>query len=446
MTRVLPVLALAACAMAQSRGGRGPSKPAPAAVPDKWPIESLAVEGNQIFPSAPILAVAGLKIGQLAGKADFDEARDRLTASGAFETVGYKFVPAGAGQGYAATFQVAETTSVFPAKFEDLGAPGGEIEKLLTSRDPLFSMDRLPANQTTLDRDAHWVEEYLAGKGVHEKIAANVVSAGTDRFVVLFRPARDLPAVAQISFEGNKLVPGSVLRSAISGLGIGSAYSESNFRRILEAAIRPVYEERGRLNVTFPKIRAEAEKDVQGVHVFVTVDEGEVYNLGKVAVVTPAPIPAERLLAEGDFKTGDIDNAALIAAGLERIRKMVRRAGYLDANVTSERRVDEAAKTADIDVRIDPGPQYLMGKLAIAGLDLEGEAGVKRLWTLQEGKPFDPEYPDIFLKSVRENGILDHLGKTSSETKIDDKTLTVGVTLTFSPDADQSKPTRRKIG
>src|SRR5580658_2848961 len=120
MTRVFPALA-------------------PAAVADKWPIQSLAVEGNQIFPTAQILAVAGLKIGQVAGAPEFDAARDRLTESGAFETVGYKFVPAEAGKGYAATFQVAETTSIFPAQFEDLGAPDGEIEKLLASHDPLFS-------------------------------------------------------------------------------------------------------------------------------------------------------------------------------------------------------------------------------------------------------------------------------------------------------------------
>ena len=108
---------------------------------------------------------------------------------------------------------------------------------------------------------------------------------------------------------------------------------------------------------------------------------------------------------------------------------------------------DEAAKTADIDVRIDSGPQYLMGALTLVGLDLEGEAEIKRLWTLKEGKPFDPEYADLFLNRVREDRIFDHLGKTKAETKIDEKTHVVGVTLTFPPDdTDQGKPTRRKIG
>jgi len=114
--------------------------------------------------------------------------------------------------------------------------------------------------------------------------------------------------------------------------------------------------------------------------------------------------------------------------------------------VTSERRLDDAKKIADIDVRVDSGPQYLMGKLTITGLDLEGEAEIKRIWSLKEGSPFNPEYPDSFLKRVREDGIFDHLGKTDAETKIDAKTHVVAVTLSFSPDpTDSSKPTRRII-
>jgi len=72
--------------------------------PAKWPIESLAVEGLHTYTREQVLAVTGLKIGQVAGKPEFDAARDKLVACGAFETVGYKFVAATQGKGYAATF------------------------------------------------------------------------------------------------------------------------------------------------------------------------------------------------------------------------------------------------------------------------------------------------------------------------------------------------------
>src|SRR4051812_8975873 len=80
-------------------------KEAPAEGPSKWPIESIAVVGNRNYTREQIVALTGLKLGQLAGKAEFDAARDRLTATGVFETVGYQFEPGPNKQGFAATFQ-----------------------------------------------------------------------------------------------------------------------------------------------------------------------------------------------------------------------------------------------------------------------------------------------------------------------------------------------------
>src|SRR5215475_3792566 len=116
MQRLAIALALAVCAFAQTRGGRASKAAPPAAAPNKWPIQTLTVEGNKVFPTAAILTVAGLKIGQVAGEPEFDAARDRLKATGAFETVGYKFDRAADSKGYRASFEVTETTSIYPVR------------------------------------------------------------------------------------------------------------------------------------------------------------------------------------------------------------------------------------------------------------------------------------------------------------------------------------------
>src|SRR3712207_6362041 len=64
---------------------------APASGTLAWPVGELQVKGNKLYSQEQILAVAGLKIGQMAGKAEFDAARDRLLSTGAFEEVGYRF-------------------------------------------------------------------------------------------------------------------------------------------------------------------------------------------------------------------------------------------------------------------------------------------------------------------------------------------------------------------
>src|SRR6476646_748663 len=93
-------LLLAAAGFAQTAPKRVPAKKAAAPkkdvvaeAPSKWPVEALTVEGNRNYTREQVLAVTGLKVGQLAGKPEFEAARDRLTACGVFETVGYTFEP-----------------------------------------------------------------------------------------------------------------------------------------------------------------------------------------------------------------------------------------------------------------------------------------------------------------------------------------------------------------
>ena len=448
------VLLACAAAFAQTTPPRAPAKkaappkkesPASEAAPSKWPVQAVTVEGNQVFGREQILIVAGLKVGQLAGKPEFEAARDRLIASGAFETVGYKFEPGPDKLGYVATFQVTETPSIFPVQFEDLGVPAKDVEQMLAAKDPLFSTKHLPASRNLLDRYVAWIQECLRTKGITEKVAGKVTPVTSDQFAIVFRPARGLPAVAQVAFSGNQVVPGNVLREAVHGVAIGAPYTEAGFREILNSAVRPVYEQRGRVRVSFPEVRAEPVKDVEGVQVFVRVDEGASYELGKVEIAGPTPLDPAPLLKTGDFKTGDVANFDRVNEGLERIRLAVRRSGFLHVKVTGERKIDDEKKTVAVAVHIEAGPQYVMGKLTLVGLELNGEAEIRRIWSLKEGKVMNPEYPDHFLTRVKEEGIFEDLGKMTAEQKVNDSSHVVDVTLTFTG-ADPSKQQRRRGG
>jgi len=419
----------AACGFTQGRANRKSAPGSPASV--KWPIESINLEGIHHYTREQMLAASGLKIGQLAGRPEFEAARDRLIATGAFETVAYKFVPAEGAKGYIATFQIVEIEQAYPVRFDDLHISELEAEKALKLKDPLFSLARLPATQPVLERHAKLLQEFLATKGITEKIVGAVDVVGPGEYMVVFRPSRPLPAVAHVRFRGNQVLNENTLWDAVSSSAVGLPYTEDSFREMLRTALRPLYETRGRVHVTFPELRTEPAKDVQGLTVTVTVDEGESYTLGKVAIEDQTPLSASELLKDGDFKTGDVANMELVNAGIDRIKQTLRRAGYIEAQTSMTRKLDDEKKTVDIAVHVDAGPLYIMGKLNLVGLELEGEAEIKRMWGLKDGKPFNPEYPDHFLTRIREDGVFDHLGKTKAETKVDEKKHEVDVTLTF---------------
>ena len=65
--------------------------------------------------------------------------------------------------------------------------------------------------------------------------------------------------MAQVTFTGNQVVPQGVLRETVHGVGIGAPYTEAGFREILNSAVRPVYEQRGRVRVAFTRCARNRE-------------------------------------------------------------------------------------------------------------------------------------------------------------------------------------------
>ena len=124
---------------AQTR--RRPAKPAPAKAKTESPARELLTElhvtGNHLYTEAAIVAAAGLKIGQTVEKKDFEAARDRLIATGAFQTVGFEFGPAASGNGYQGKFDVAEIATD-RYRFEQLPWTDAELQQVLHSKEPLF--------------------------------------------------------------------------------------------------------------------------------------------------------------------------------------------------------------------------------------------------------------------------------------------------------------------
>jgi outer membrane protein assembly factor BamA len=435
---VILLASVGLAAQTQPRKKAAPAKRAPAVQARRdWPIQSLSVAGNRDFPAEKILQASGLKTGQTADKEAFEAARERLLATGFFASVGYRYEPSGDGKGYAATLEVVEVGPLYPFRIEDLPAPAAELEAVLRRADPLFG-PRIPATEPVLKRYAQALESHLASAGKKEAVVGRLAADAPDNLVVVFRPAAPPPVIAFVKFTGCAVLPAVTLQNAMAGVAVGVPYSEGRVRQLLDTAIRPLYEARGRLRVAFPKMAAAPASDVKGLIVTVSVEEGASYNLGEVRV-EGAPASPESLLKAANLKADDIANFQEVEAGRQRMLKLLRRNGYMRAEARVERNVDDKRKVVDVVFHFTAGPQYVFGKLAIQGLDILSEPQVRKLWALQEGKPFDGDYPDYFLARVREDGVFDNLGSTRASTSVDDARRVVGVTLIFGPAAPKPK-------
>ena len=99
---------------------------------------------------------------------------------------------------------------------------------------------------------------------------------------MVFRPT-DVPKIESVRFEGAQAIPAGTLETKLNPVAKGSPFTEYDVKQLLDVNIRPMYEEFGRLNVSFPLIKAD------GGAVTVRVDEGRVYNIGQVRSTGDGP-------------------------------------------------------------------------------------------------------------------------------------------------------------
>ena len=307
--------------------------PTPNSVARDFPIDSITIDGNRILSAAAITAASGLKLGATGNISIFDAARDRLIASGYFDMVAYRYKPATAGR-LRRHVRGAGNRHPLPDPCRRIACHGGrELYAFLKSKDPLFT-GQMPGTQQVIRRTAAEIEEYLESKGHADKVAGKVIATAPEHFEIDFTPIRGLPAVSAVSFEGSKLISAIDLHNKISEVAFGQPFTENGFRALLESQIVPLYEAKGYMRVTFPKITSEPSTEVTGVDVKVTVDEGVEYKLTRVAVAGKS---AERERAHPETSQAAADDHCELRpdhggrearAGFHAASGLSRRAGY----------------------------------------------------------------------------------------------------------------------
>ncbi len=398
------------------------------AAPTSWPLESIRIEGLHDYTRQQVLGALGLKAGQNVSAKDFEAARDRLVATGAFTSAGFRYGPDAGGKGYVVTFEVSEVDPKFAVAFDDLGVPDDQLRAALAKSDPFFG-PRIPGTEPVLARYTKVIQELLAARNQPLKVAGRLAPNDSGQLEALFEPA-SRPRVARVRFTGNSAVASTQLENTINAVAVGMPYREARFRQVLDAQIRPLYDVRGRVRVAFPEIKTEEEPGVKGLVVAVKVDEGASYSLGSVEVLGTT-VSRTDLQKVAGFKQGEVFNQDVIDAVVARIQQPLKRQGRLQVKSAVERRINDPAKKVDLIIHVTPGPQYTFAALSIEGLDLLTEPAIRKMWALKPGEPFNVDYPQNFLDSVRADGVLDNLGETRAVVKTDDQNRTVDVTLIF---------------
>jgi hypothetical protein len=167
--------------------------------------------------------------------------------------VAYEFKPSADAKGVDGVIHVIEVDAWFPYRFEDLPASEDELRAMLRKQEPILE-DRIPATKEVIARYTSAIEEFLGGK---VQVTGKVIADVADQPAIVFRPPGPRANIAEVHFTGNDVLPTATLVNSLSQVAVGVPYSDVTMRQLLDASTRALYEERGRVGVTFPKIAVE---------------------------------------------------------------------------------------------------------------------------------------------------------------------------------------------
>ena len=395
---------------------------------DAFPLRAVQVIGNSYFSQEQILGAAELEIGREVTPLDFQRALKRLSDSGVFESLEFQY--GAQGDGYQVTFQVTELQDFYPIRFEAMDEPPEALHQLLREKVPLYT-GRAPPDGPMIKLIGSILEHHRVQQGKEAKVIGRLAPRGEseDEFDLVFQPPSAIKTIAFVTFENTGELSPLDLQRRFNQAAMGVPFSQPRLKELLRHNVRPLYEAKGRLGVVFCPCTAEPDPETAGILVRVHVEQGPPYKFGGIGFAESTSLDTNELAGLIRFRSGEAADMSLVEKALADIEQRLKASGYMRVFARYDRKVRDEDREVDVVIEVRPGALYRFGKLTITGLDIEGEAAVKKRWIFASGDSFNGSYPNAFLKRIR--GMFDNLSKTDSKVRINEQEKTVDVELIF---------------
>ncbi|MCI0523860.1 MAG: hypothetical protein L0Y75_01225 [Acidobacteria bacterium] len=402
----------------------------------KWKLDKVEIAGLKIQKQEDVLPAAELQVGQIVDLDGIKAASQRLANTGLFKRVAYRYRYGD--DRIEVTFEVEE------AKAEKLNCVfdnfvwfnDQEIRETVVKDVPDFDgsaaqsdfvIGRIKQSLTRLLR-----EKSVTGEVVHD-INQDISSGRTDH---VFKVKDADLKICSIQFTGASARLAPVFIKEMQPL-VKADYSRMEVRLFANAALIPIYRQRGYLKARFQPVQAQPGSDgdcKKGIAVTLPVEEGPLFYWDKAVWSGNQVLPAEDLDAAMEMKSGAVADETRIIRGFREISVAYGKKGYVAAKLKPSPVFEDEKQRVSYQIAIEEGAQYRMGQMTIAGLS-EGE--IKKLnekWKLKSGDIFDSSYPNEFLNKAMREGALSQSSMTKdfgAQFKPDHQKLTVDVVIQF---------------
>lgn len=401
-------------------------------------LASVEFKGLQKLKSETLLEELGLQIGQVITPDLMDEAAQRLSESGRFANLNYRF--RSSGDQVFVTFEVEEIKTTVPVVFDNFIWFTDEDLWVGVKKDiPSFDGTASETGDET-ERIRKSLERLLKEKKIEGKVeyTPSADPGGRNpKHIFSVKGVQITPC--RIRFSNAIAVSEKDLIGNSQDLLKGE-YSRSFTEQFAYGTLKPLYRKIGHLRAKFMDIIAQpADETVcKGVVVSMKVDEGVAYNWNGAVWANNQAIPAKDLDAILEMKAGEVADGLKIDKGLQEVQKGYGRKGYLMMRFKAEADFDDDAKKVSYHINVTEGIQFKMGTLTIKGLPDDVISRLQEKWKLKAGDPYDAFYLKDFSREiiVKEASVVSLFLNNKKMRQYDTvtpnvKTATVDVTIEF---------------
>lgn len=380
---------------------------------------AVKVSGTKRFSDREILAASGLELGRNASDADFKEVVQRLGECGLFADVAYSYSSSDTGTKLELQLADIDAAKLVPASFENfVWFTDDELHAAIEKNVPLFK-DLLPVGGSLPDRVQEALQALLSQRQLPGRVNFLREASTADGAIIAinYRVEEVNIRIQGVEFPGATPELAAFLTAAARRI-IGEEYGRSTLAAAAKFDLLPVYMQRGYLMAKFGLSTARAlpqstdgpvdakssdtrEPTELQVVAILPVSPGIVYLTSSVDVKGCSAISATQITTLMHLKPGEPADAVGLRRDLDNVIRLYRSRGYMTVQVKPEPMFDENQHAVRYDVKVIEGDQYKMGELEILGLDTRAKDRMREAWKLQQGQPYNADYPKKFLEDTR---------------------------------------------
>lgn len=261
---------------------------------------------------------------------------------------------------------------------------------------------------------------------------------------VLLVIVQERPAIAEISFEGNKSFPSDKMKEGLKQIGLseGLIFDKSTLDRA-ELEIKRQYLSQGKYAATVKAVTNPLERN--RIAIRFEVEEGKASKIRGINIVGIHDFEEEQIREQMKLTTpnwlswwskDDQYSKQKLTADIESIRSYYMNRGYLEFNIDSTQvSITPDKQDIYITINITEGPKYTVSDLKVGGEFLMPEEEAKQLISLQVGEYFSRQKVTETTKAINDRLANDGyaFSNVNAIPQVDKEKHTVGFTFFVDP-------------